>query len=235
MKSTFTRIALAMAAMLLLSQSSYAQDKMISISGTVTDSEKNPIPGAGVLIQGTVEGTMTDLDGHFYLNVPSKQSVIEVVCLGYKTQVLTVGSKINFDVVLYDDASELDGVIVTGYGHQKRLSVIGSIETIDPDELQVGSTRSLSNNLAGQLSGVIAFRPSGEPGYDDSNFWIRGIASFSGNTSPLVLVDGVERNLNDIDPAEIESFSVLKDASASAMYGVRGANGCSAGCTCMRR
>ena len=214
-----------MAAMLLTVQLSYAQDKMISISGTVTDSEKNPIPGAGVLIQGTVEGTMTDLDGHFYMNVPSKQSVIEVVCLGYKTQVLTVGSKINFDVVLYDDASELDGVIVTGYGHQKRLSVIGSIETIDPDELQVGSTRSLSNNLAGQLSGVIAFRPSGEPGYDDSNFWIRGIASFSGNTSPLVLVDGVERNLNDIDPAEIESFSVLKDASASAMYGVRGANG----------
>ena len=95
MKSTFTRIALAMAAMLLLSQSSYAQDKMISISGTVTDSEKNPIPGAGVLIQGTVEGTMTDLDGHFYMNVPSKQSVIEVVCLGYKTQVLTVASKIN--------------------------------------------------------------------------------------------------------------------------------------------
>lgn len=225
MKSTLTRIALAMAAMLLTVQLSYAQDKMISISGTVTDSEKNPIPGAGVLIQGTVEGTMTDLDGHFYMNVPSKQSVIEVVCLGYKTQVLTVGSKINFDVVLYDDASELDGVIVTGYGHQKRLSVIGSIETIDPDELQVGSTRSLSNNLAGQLSGVIAFRPSGEPGYDDSNFWIRGIASFSGNTSPLVLVDGVERNLNDIDPAEIESFSVLKDASASAMYGVRGANG----------
>ena len=114
---------------------------------------------------------------------------------------------------------------MTGFGHQKRLSVIGSVETIDPDKLQVGSTRSLSNNLAGQLSGVIAFKPSGEPGYDDSNFWIRGIASFSGNTSPLVLVDGVERNLNDIDPAEIELFSVLKDASASAMYGVRGANG----------
>ena len=203
----------------------FAQDKKISISGTVTDSEKNPLYGVGILIQGSSTGTTTDLDGHFYMNVPSKETILEVICLGFKTQEIVVGSKINFDIVLYEDTDELDDVVVTGYGHQKRLSVIGSIETIDPGELQSGSTRSLSNNLAGQLSGVIAFRPSGEPGYDDSNFWIRGIASFSGNTSPLVLVDGVERNLNDIDPAEIESFSVLKDASASAMYGVRGANG----------
>ena len=115
--------------------------------------------------------------------------------------------------------------MVVGYGNQKKLSVIGSVQTIEPTKLQVGSSRSLSNNLAGQLAGVIAVQPSGEPGYDNSNFRIRGIASFSGNTSPLVLVDGVERSLNDLDPAEIESFSVLKDASASAMYGVRGANG----------
>lgn len=201
------------------------QSKPIQVSGTVTDSEKVPLIGVGIMVKGTTIGASTDLDGHFYIDVPSKESVLEFSYLGFKSQELTVGSKISFNVVLYEDSSELDGVVVTGYGHQKRLSVIGSVETIDPGELQTGSTRSLSNNLAGQLAGVIAFRPSGEPGYDDSNFWIRGIASFSGNTSPLVLVDGVERNLNDIDPAEIESFSVLKDASASAMYGVRGANG----------
>ena len=201
------------------------QSKAISVSGTVTDSEKVPLIGVGIMVKGTTIGTSTDLDGHFYLDVPDKNSVLEISYLGFKTQELTVGSRISFNVVLYEDSSELESVVVTGYGHQKRLSVIGSVETIDPGELQVGSTRSLSNNLAGQLAGVIAFKPSGEPGYDDSNFWIRGIATFSGNTSPLVLVDGVERNLNDIDPAEIESFSVLKDASASAMYGVRGANG----------
>ncbi len=136
-----------------------------------------------------------------------------------------VGNEINFNIILEEDVEALDEVVVVGYGNQKKLSVIGSVQTIEPTKLQVGSSRSLSNNLAGQLAGVIAVQPSDEPGYDNSNFWIRGIASFSGNTSPLVLVDGVERSLNDLDPAEIESFSVLKDASASAMYGVRGANG----------
>ncbi len=136
-----------------------------------------------------------------------------------------VGNEINFNIILEEDVEALDEVVVVGYGNQKKLSVIGSVQTIEPTKLQVGSSRSLSNNLAGQLAGVIAVQPSGEPGYDNSNFRIRGIASFSGNTSPLVLVDGVERSLNDLDPAEIESFSVLKDASASAMYGVRGANG----------
>lgn len=220
-------LVLALGALIAPPNTVYGQSSgdVIKVSGTVTDREKTPLIGVGVLVKGTTTGTSTDIDGHFYLDVPSKESVLEFSYLGFKTLEVPVGAKISFNIVLYEDSSELDGVVVTGFGHQKRLSVIGSVETIDPDKLQVGSTRSLSNNLAGQLSGVIAFKPSGEPGYDDSNFWIRGIASFSGNTSPLVLVDGVERNLNDIDPAEIESFSVLKDASASAMYGVRGANG----------
>ena len=110
-----------------------------------------------------------------------------------------------------------------GYGHQKRASVVGSITTIEPKQLQIGTTRSVSNNLAGQLAGVIAVQRSGETGWDNSEFWIRGVSSFASGTSPLVLVDGIERSLNNIDPAEIESLSVLKDASASAMYGVRGA------------
>ena len=197
----------------------------IRISGTVMDNQKEPLIGVSISVDGTTLGTITDLDGHFYLTVPDKKSKLNISYIGYKTQVITVGSDINFTVTLLEDNELLDEVVVVGYGNQKKLSVIGSIQTLEPQQLQVGSTRSMSNNLAGQLAGVIAVQPSGEPGYDNSNFWIRGIASFSGNTSPLVLVDGVERSLNDIDPAEIEAFSVLKDASASAMYGVRGANG----------
>lgn len=202
------------------------QEKKIRISGTVVDKEKSPLIGVSVKEKGNpTNGTITDIDGNFYLNVANRQSVIEVSYIGFRAQEIEVGSKINFDIILAEDLTDLQEVVVTGYGNQKKMSVIGSIETIDPQVLQTGSTRSLSNNLAGQISGIIAVKRSGEPGHDNSNFWIRGIATFSGSKTPLILIDGIERDLNNIDPAEIESFSVLKDASASAMYGVRGANG----------
>ena len=201
------------------------QQKGIRVSGTVIDKEKNTLPGVNIMVKGSSGGTITDIDGHFYIEVPDKSSILVITYVGFKTQEIPVGNNINFNITLLEDVEALDEVVVVGYGNQKKLSVIGSVQTLEPAKLQVGSSRSMSNNLAGQLAGVIAVQPSGEPGYDNSNFWIRGISSFSGNTSPLVLVDGVERSLNDIDPAEIESFSVLKDASASAMYGVRGANG----------
>ena len=201
------------------------QQKGIRVSGTVIDKEKNTLPGVNIMVKGSSGGTITDIDGHFYIEVPDKSSILVITYVGFKTQEILVGNNINFNITLLEDVEALDEVVVVGYGNQKKLSVIGSVQTLEPAKLQVGSPRSMSNNLAGQLAGVIAVQPSGEPGYDNSNFWIRGISSFSGNTSPLVLVDGVERSLNDIDPAEIESFSVLKDASASAMYGVRGANG----------
>lgn len=201
------------------------QQKGIQVSGTVVDREKSSLPGVVVSIKDTDRGTTTDIDGHFYIDVADKNAVLVFSYVGYKPKEIKVGNEINFYITLDENVETMDEVVVVGYGNQKRLSVVGSIQTLEPKKLQVGSSRSLSNNLAGQLAGIIAVQPSGEPGYDNSNFWIRGIASFSGNTSPLVLVDGVERSLNDIDPAEIESFSVLKDASASAMYGVRGANG----------
>lgn len=202
------------------------QKKGIKASGTVVDNENNPLIGATVTVKGTKTIAITDMDGHFYIDVPNKNSVLVFNYLGFKPQEVKVGSDINFNIQLKEDAVSADEVVVVGYGNQKKLSVIGSIQTLDPGNLQMGSSRSMSNNLAGQLAGVIAYQPSGEPGYDNSQFWIRGISTFgAGGSSPLVLVDGVERSLNDIDPAEIESFSVLKDASASAMYGVRGANG----------
>ena len=201
------------------------QQKGIRVSGTVIDKEKNTLPGVNIMVKGSSGGTITDIDCLFYIEVPDKCSILVITYVGFNTQEIPVGNDINFNITLLEDVEALDEVVVVGYGNQKKLSVIGSVQTLEPAKLQVGSSRSMSNNLAGQLAGVIAVQPSGEPGYDNSNFWIRGISSFSGNTSPLVLVDGVERSLNDIDPAEIESFSVLKDASASAMYGVRGANG----------
>ena len=201
------------------------QQKGIKVSGTVVDGENSPLIGVSVTIKGSKDAAITDIDGHFYISVPSKNSVLVFNYLGFKQQEVRVGSDINFNIQLKEDAVATDEVVVVGYGNQKKLSVIGSIQTLDPGKLQVGSSRSLSNNLAGQLAGIIAVKPSGEPGYDDSNFWIRGISTFGSGSKPLVLIDGVERSLNDIDPAEIESFSLLKDASASAMYGVRGANG----------
>lgn len=201
--------------------------KSIHISGMVIDKDKEPVIGATVKEVGNAKnGTTTNVDGKFYLNVPSKNSEIELSYVGYKTQKVKVDSRTTIEITLEENSAVLNEVVVTAYGvGQKKASVIGAIETIKPQALQTGSTRSMSNNLAGNIAGVIAVQRTGEPGYDNSNFWIRGIATFSGNTSPLVLIDGVERDLNNIDPAEIESFSVLKDASASAMYGVRGANG----------
>ena len=203
------------------------EQSKIRISGTVVDNEGNPVPGAAVLLKDAVPpvGTVTDLDGNFWLEVPDKSSALVVSVIGFAEYEFQVGNKINFNIQLEPEATELNEVVVSAYGTQKRGTIVSAIETVEPTHIQVGSTRSLSNNLAGNIAGVIAVQRSGEPGYDNSNFWIRGVSTFSGATNPLVLVDGIERDLNNIDPAEIESFSVLKDASATAMYGVRGANG----------
>ena len=201
------------------------QQSKIKINGKVMDQSNQPLPGVNIMIKGTNTGTITDIDGNYFIEVPSREAVLTYQYIGFETTEMMVGNQININVNLKEIATDLNEVVVVGYGSQKRASVIGSIATIEPTRLQQSTTRALSNNLAGQLAGVIAVQRSGEPGEDGSNFWIRGISSFQGNTSPLVLVDGIERTLDDLNPAEIESFSVLKDASASAVYGVRGANG----------
>lgn len=166
----------------------------------------------------------TDIDGKYTLSVPASAELV-FESIGYKSQTVKVGSKTTINVKLEEDNQRLDDVVVTAYGTQKKASIVGAIQTVEPGNLEVGTSSRLSNNLAGQIAGVIAYKPSGEPGYDQSSFWIRGISSYTGTTTPLVLVDGIERTLDDLDVEQIESFSVLKDASASAMYGVRGANG----------
>lgn len=197
----------------------------IRISGTVTDPDNEPLPGVTIMEVGTKNGTSTDVDGNFFIDVANKNATLHLSYIGFKDKEVKVGKSTILRIVMDPDLSELQEVVVVGYGTQQKASVVGSITTIEPEKLRVNSTRLMTGNLAGQLAGIIAYRPTGEPGYDSSSFWIRGISSFAGGTSPLVLIDGVERSLDDIDPAEIESFSILKDASASAMYGVRGANG----------
>ena len=224
-KTVPTKCLLSLAFLLVSILCPLAAAASIKISGTVTDENNEPLIGATVIEVGTSNGTMTDFDGNFFLDVANKMATIKVSYVGYKDQEIKVGNKTMFRVILEENITELQEAVVVGYGTQQKASVVGAINTIEPEKLRVNSTRSMTGNLAGQLAGVIAYRPTGEPGYDSSNFWIRGISSFAGGTSPLVLIDGVERSLDDIDPAEIESFSILKDASASAMYGVRGANG----------
>ena len=206
---------------------SVEQQATFKVRGQVIDNNKEPLIG---VVVSTEDGkspvrVITDIDGMFTIDVPQGTHSLTFSYIGFKKHTERVsGSKV-INVMMEEETNSFDEVVVTGFSSQKKASIVGAIETIKPSELQFGSTRTLSNNLAGKLSGVIGIQRSGEPGYDDSNFWIRGISTFSGNSSPLILIDGVERDLNNVDVAEIESFSILKDASASAMYGVRGANG----------
>ena len=215
-----------MAAPALMPVQAAVEQAESQVTGLVTDPDKQPLVGVTVTVVGTSTRTITDADGMFRIKAPAKSTTeLEFSYMGFKKKVVKVNGAKLLNVQLEENINEFDEVVVTGYSSQKKASIIGSIETIKPAELQFGTTRTLSNNLAGKLSGVIGIQRSGEPGYDDSNFWIRGISTFSGSNKPLILVDGVERDLDNVDVAEIESFSVLKDASASAMYGVRGANG----------
>ena len=210
----------------LKKDSDIAEEKSIMVNGQVMDENYEPLPGVGIVIKGTASGTTTDVDGKYQIRVPNSSSSLVFSYIGHTTQEINVGKQININVVMKETSTGLNEVVVVGYGTQKRASVVGAITTLEPKRLQMGTTRSLTNNLAGQVAGVLAVQRSGEPGHDAAQFWIRGISTFQGaGRDPLVLIDGIERNLSDIDPAEIESFSILKDAAASAVYGVRGANG----------
>lgn len=207
-------------------KSGNAQTPTLKISGQVKDSHGEPLIGVTVQEAGTNNIAVTDVNGRYTLyNIAGKESKISFSYIGFKQEEITVGNQAVIDLTMQEDAQGIEEVVVIGYGQQKRESVIGAITTIRPTILQTNQTRSLTNGLAGQVTGIIAVQRSGEPGYDNSDFWIRGISTFGDNKNPLVLVDGVERSLSNISPEEIESFSILKDATATAIYGVRGANG----------
>lgn len=209
---------------LSLSAQSSSQKKNIKLEGQVVDSGKNPVIGASIRVKDTPIGTITDVDGKFTLTVPNEKSVVVFSFLGLVTQELKLGNKTTLYIELAEDENLLADVVVIGYGKQTKTSIVSSTSTIRKGDLKT-SSRSLTNNIAGQVAGLYAVQRSGEPGRDDAEFWIRGVSTFAGGTKPLVLVDGVPRSFSDVEPDEIESFSVLKDASATAVYGAEGANG----------
>lgn len=215
-------LLLAMAAV----AATWLQAQDLGLAGRVLDETGAPVIGATVMVKGTSIATATDVDGRFALKSVDRNVTVVVSFVGYETQQVTAKGSGEVMVTLKPDAIGMESVevVAVGYGTQKKESVVGAISTVRPETLRV-PVRSLSQTLAGNLAGVVALQTSGEPGKDDAQFWIRGIATFTGDPNPLILVDGIERPLNDVDPLEIESFSVLKDASATAVYGVRGANG----------
>lgn len=186
-----------------------------------------PMPGATVSVEGSTRGVMTDLDGSFELTGVKPTDKLKFECLGKETQVLQVGTMTNFVVKLKNAANELDEVTVVAFGKQRKESVIGSISTVDVKTLKVPSS-NLTTALAGNVAGVIAYQRTGEPGQDNADFFVRGITTFGANTSPLILIDNIELTSTDLarlQPDDIESFSIMKDATATALYGARGANG----------
>lgn len=198
------------------------------IHGLVKDSSGEPLIGATVKVKGSTIGTTTNLDGLYSLSVPSG-STLEFSYIGYKSQLLDVGNRDQIVVTLQEDTETLEEVVVTAFGTgQKKVSVVGSVQTVRPSDLNVPSS-NLSTSFAGRLAGVISVQRTGEPGADGASFWIRGASTLgSASISPLIIIDGVEAtsaDLNALDPEVIDAFSILKDATATAMYGMRGANG----------
>ena len=202
-----------------------AQQKF-EISGIVQDETGQPVPGVSVYVKDkTGIGTNTDMDGKFVLKV-DRGDKVQFSFIGYaRHEYLALKTEKKLVIQLVPDVSALDEVVVEAYGSKTRkITTTGAVTSVDVATLQTPAT-SLANMLGGRVAGIISTQGSGEPGKNISDFWIRGIGTFGANASALVLIDGLEGSLNDVDPADIESFSVLKDASATAVYGTRGANG----------
>lgn len=210
-----------------VSEQSVSQKKRL-LQGLVKDEQGNPIIGASIQLKNTGTGVITDLDGLFQIQVTDKNSVIVISYIGYVTQEISVGDRSSITVQLKEDTKSLEEVVVTAFdATQKKETMVGAIQQVRPAELKVPSS-SLSTSFAGRMAGVIAIQRSGQPGADGADFWIRGKSTFGDATGVLIVLDGVEissSDLNALDPEVIESFSILKDATATAMYGTRGANG----------
>ncbi|MEI6142690.1 MAG: carboxypeptidase-like regulatory domain-containing protein, partial [Mariniphaga sp.] len=212
----------------LFQLSASAQQK--TITGTVTGDDKASIPGASIVVKGTTIGTVTDFNGKFTLVIPTTAKALIVSFVGLAPQEVPIGNGNVYNVMLTENKIKIDEVVVVGYGAQKKESVVGSIAQLSNEKLkQTGNVTDLRQALEGQIPGVVALTTSGEPGgiltgESATNIFIRGQNTWNGG-QPLVLVDGVERSMNNIDVNEVASMSVLKDASATAVFGVKGANG----------
>lgn len=218
-----------------IQNTNYPTEIQKSVSGTISDQQGNPLAGVTVRIKDSQLTTSTDNKGNFTISPPTGEQVLTFSFIGYQT----LERKINKDresyltVTLTLASNNLDDVVVVGYGTQKKITVTGSVSSVNMADMRT-PVPNLSNALAGKVAGIISVQSSGEPGYDNSTFTIRGIGTFTGNKSPLIIIDGVQRDdvnggfagsFNNIDPEDISSISLLKDASSTAMYGAKGANG----------
>lgn len=213
-------------AVLCATLGAYAQGgrQKITVSGTVVD-DLGPVVGATVTVKGHPElgGKVTGPDGGFIFSFQGGMT-LQVSCIGYKTEEKSFTSSTDWYVVLEEDSILLDEVIAVGYGTQRKESVVGSISQVTSDALVNSGTTNITNALAGKLAGVMTYQSSGQPGNNDATIFIRGLSSWNGS-SPLVMVDGIERSFSELDPNEVQTISVLKDASATAVFGAKGANG----------
>lgn len=202
-----------------------AMQQGIVVRGTVTD-ESGPIPGVSIAIQGTTTGVATDINGEFTITVPSDDAILVFSFVGYTTREVVIGDQRIMNITLSEEVHMIDEVVVIGYGTQKKATMVGAVAQVRGDDLlKTGSVTSVSQAIQGLMPGVVVNVNTGLPGRDAGNIFIRGQGTWQGSREPLCLVDGVERDFNDIDPNEIESISILKDAAATAVYGVKGGNG----------
>jgi len=197
-----------------------------SINGTVSDESGQPLPGVSVVVKGTTTGVATNMDGKYSLSLPANAKILVFSSIGMKPQEEQIGGRSTIDVKLLAETIGLEEVVAIGYGTQKKVTITGAVSSVGSNELLQSPNASVGNSLAGRVTGVTSIQSSGQPGADAPELFIRGIGSLTTDrSSPLTLVDGVERSFDQLDPDEIESVSVLKDASATAVFGVRGANG----------
>lgn len=225
MKSRSAWTGLWLSLMILCSVSSFAQDKR-TIKGIVLDEQNEPVIGATVVLKGDASvGTITDYDGNFTLNVPGNVRSVVVSYVGMEVQEVSIQGKNNVVVVLKDNALQIEDVVVIGYGKQKKESIVGAIVQASGKDLErAGGVSSIGVTLTGNVPGVVTTSSTGAPGDEDPRILIRGQSSWN-NSEPLILVDGIERPMSSVDISSVESISILKDASATAVFGVKGANG----------
>lgn len=199
--------------------------KTVKIKGSVIDEDSKPVPGVAVLVKGHPEfgGTMTDEKGGFVFNVPS-DATVQFSCIGYKPVEMSVARNLDWLITMVEESVALEGTVVVGYGVQRKESVVGAITQVKAEDLEKTGTTDITSALAGKVSGLLVYSQNGAPGQSDATLILRGLSSWNGN-NPLVMVDGIERSMNMLSPTDIASISVLKDASATAVYGAKGANG----------
>ena len=224
-KSTYMKIKILFILLCIVGLSVTSWAQTITVSGVVSDETGAPMPGATVVEAGTTNGVVTDFDGNYYLKVVGNGTLV-FTYIGYTTQSINVKSRTKIDVKMAPDSKEISDVVVIGYGTQKRESLIGSVSDVSGQALRKSGLSNISHMIQDQLPGVYTEIRSGQPGADDAKITVRGISTF-GDNSPLILIDGVVAagGFSQVDPGEISSISVLKDASSTAIYGVKGANG----------